>query len=536
MARQKNKNLEPAPAVAATAGQDAPEDRLDEISSLLDRAGEQIPAPLRTPLCMLLVLIMGLVMYFAGRAEPPHAFWDENYHITSAQRYLNGIGQLEPHPPLGIMLVALGEKLTGANAGLDKSRLLVDKYINGDDIPANFSFAGMRLMPSLFGALGALVFFGLMLELTGSRLIALCFSTLYLFENAWIVHFRAAHLDSFQMFFCIGTLWMFVRMWKQESALSWLQYAGMATLCGLGIMIKVNAAVLLALFPVIYFKDAGTRARGFNIGAQLGHFGLKAGVSVAAVLLVIAATFTAHALVGHEASGAGSSGNTDREFMSQTYKDYLSHQRGLGPSTLLAITDDYFKFMDHDHKGVPKLDICKPGENGSHPLHWPIHDKTINYRWDSADGLTRYVQLVGNQVSWYLGLAAVLLSFLTIANRRLFGIDAGSGRSYALIEVFTALYVLFMLLHLYLGAQRVLYLYHYFIGLLLSYVLLVLNWQNLCEFHKLRAGMRRLSALLMALAIIASGMFFLPLSNHWPLTKAQCERRNIFSEIVNCQG
>lgn len=534
MGKQKNKSG--APGVTVDTDEAAPVSRIEAFSSALDRAGEKIHASLRTPLCMLLVLILGLVMYFAGRAEPTHAFWDENYHVTSAQRYLDGIGQLEPHPPLGIMLVALGEKLSGSNAGLDTSRLLTDKYINGDDIPAGFSFAGMRLMPSLFGALGALLFFGLMLELTGSRLLALCFSSLYLFENAWIVHFRAVHLDSFQMFFCIATLWMFVRMWKQESALAWHQYAGMAVLCGLGIMIKVNAALLLALFPLIYFKDGGTRTLGLDLVAQLRHFGLKAGASIVALLLVVAATFGVHALVGHEASGAGSSGDTDREFMSQTYKDYLAHQRSLGPSTLLAITNDYFKFMDHDHKGVPKLDVCKPGENGSHPLHWPIHDKTINYRWDSANGLTRYVQLVGNQVSWYLGLAAVLLSFLTIANRRLFGIDTGSGRSYALIEVFTGIYLLFMLLHLYLGAQRVMYLYHYFIGLLVSYLLLVLNWQNLCEFHKLGTGVRRLSALLMAVAIIASGLFFLPLSNHWPLSKAQCERRNVFSEIVSCQG
>jgi dolichyl-phosphate-mannose-protein mannosyltransferase len=533
MARQKNNG----PAASAEPRTETPlVDFVDRTSDALDRVASRIPSAWKTPLCMLMVLILGLIMYFAGRAEPTHAFWDENYHVTSAERYLAGVGQLEPHPPLGLMLIALGEKLSGANAGIDKTPLLADKYINGDKIPEGFSFAGMRLMPSLFGALGALLFLGLMIELTGSRLIGLLFSSLYLFENAWIVHFRAVHLDSFQMFFCIGTLWMFLRMWKQTSALSWRQYAGMALLCGLGIMIKVNAAMLLALFPVIYFKDAGTRGIGFSWTAQLRHFGIKAGASVATVLLVTATTFTLHAIVGTKPVPPGSSGNTDNEFMSQTYKDYLGQQQTLTPSTLLAISTDYFKFMDHDHKGVPKLDVCKPGENGSHPLHWPIQDKTINYRWDSANGFTRYVQLVGNQVSWYLGLAAVLLSFLTIANRRLFNIDTGNGRSYALIEVFTAIYVVFMLLHLYLGAQRVMYLYHYFIGLLISYLLIVLNWQNLCDFHKVRKSVRRLSALLIALAVLASGMFFLPLSNHWPLNKEQCERRNIFSHIVSCQG
>lgn len=509
---------------------------IDRASEKLDAVAARVPPHVQTLLCVLVVLILGFLMYFAGRAEPRNAFWDENYHITSAERYIEGMGQLEPHPPLGLMLIALGEKLSGDNAGIDKSPLVADKYIQGDKVPKGFSYAGMRLMPSLFGALGALLFLGLMMELTGSRLIGLLFSSLYLFENAWIVHFRAVHLDSFQMFFCIGMLWMFVRMWKSSTALSWKQYAGLSVLAALGIMIKVNAALLLALFPVIYFKDAATQAIGWRWGAQLRNFGLKAGVSVLALVVIAAITFTLHAVIGNTPTSAGSSANTDKQFMSQPYKEYLAHERSLTPSVLLDIGDDYFKFMNHDHKGVPKLDVCKPGENGSAPLSWPLHHKTINYRWDSNNGFTRYVQLAGNQVSWYLGLAAILLSFLTIANRRLFGVEAGNGRTYALIEVFTALYVIFMLLHLYLGAQRVMYLYHYFMGLLVSYLLIVLNWQNMSELHGFSTGVKRLSAALLAAAIIASGMFFLPLSNHWPLSKQQCELRNIFSNVVSCQG
>lgn len=509
----------------------------DQSMAAVNKLAARIPAWLHTPLCLLLVLVLGYFMYFANHAEPGHAFWDENYHMTAAQHYVDGVGFLETHPPLGKLFIAAGEKLVGANAGRDMSELSRATYVDGNKLPEGFSFAGMRLMPSLFGALSALLFFGLMLELTGSRLNALLFSSLYLFENAWIVHFRAVHLDSFQMFFSLGALWLFVRMWKCEGPIAWTRYASTAALCGLAIMVKVNASLLLALFPVLYFKDAGTRAAGWNILAQLRHFALKSGAAIASILLITTLVFTVHALVGTKSPNPLEPlGEKDIPHMSATYQEYLNFKQPLSPAILFAITRDYFNFMQTDNKGVPKLDVCKPGENGSHPLHWPIHDKTINYRWDSADGFTRYVQLAGNQFSWYLGLAAVLLSFLTIANRRIFGVDSGSGRAYALIEVFTGLYIVFMLLHFYLGAQRVMYLYHYFLGLLISYILIVLNWQNLCEFHQLKARTRSLIVAGLTVCIIASGMFFLPLSNHQPLNKQQCEMRNIFSRIVDCQG
>lgn len=495
-----------------------------------------LPAWLRLPLCLAIVVTIGFWMYFDGRAAPKHPFWDENYHLTSAQRYLDRTAQLEPHPPLGLLLIAAGEKLSGTNPGVDKSALSRVKYINGDDMPVNFSFAGMRLMPSLFGALGSVLFFMMVLELTENRLAALFFSALYLFENAWIVHFRAVHLDSFQIFFCMAAIWVFLRQWKRDTPIPWHQYAWLGCLCSAATLVKVNGVVMLMIFPVMYFRDRGTW-QCHSWAAQARHFLFKTGVSVLGVLVVAYAVFTVHALVGnHPGNPRYEATQKDMRFMSAPYLDYLNGRSGLTPVTVTAIMRDYFRYMDNDHLGVPKLNICKPGENGSPPLHWPIMSKTINYRWDSDDGKTRYVQLVGNEVSWYLGLVAVLVSLMSIINRRLFAIRVGDDESYSLIEVFTGLYVVFMLLHLYLGTQRVMYLYHYFIGLLYSFVLIVLNWRYFCRLHRLNTLKRNAIAGGLALCIIASGMFFLPLSNHKQLTKNQCERRNILSTIVDCQN
>ncbi|MGC3982274.1 MAG: hypothetical protein QM808_13555 [Steroidobacteraceae bacterium] len=145
------------------------------------------------------------------------------------------------------------------------------------------------------------------------------------------------------------------------------------------------------------------------------------------------------------------------------------------------------------------------------------------------------MQLTGNQVSWCLGLLAVLLSFQLISSHRIFGQPIqGSPRTYHLIEVFTGLYVVFMLLHLWIITQRVMYLYHYFLGLVISYVLVALMWQYLCEIRPVLARNRGRILGTAAAAIFLSFWFFLPLTNHWPLTHDQCERRNVFERIVEC--
>ncbi|MEC5387619.1 phospholipid carrier-dependent glycosyltransferase [Uliginosibacterium sp. H3] len=496
---------------------------------------ERVPTWVRTIVCLLLIAIAASCAYVVNKGEPPYPFWDENYHMTSGQRYIEGIGHFEPHPPLALLLIAAGEKLSGANADIDKHQLVIDKYIDGNKMPAGFSYNGMRLMPSLFAAFGALLFFGLLYTLTGNRFIALLFSTLYVFENAYVVHFRAVHLDSIQMFFCLATIWQFVRLWKRPDTLSWKAYAWLGVLAGLAIMAKINAALLLIIFPILYFKDVATHFN-FEFARLAQDFIAKAGSAIVAILVVVLTIFAIHGAIGRKLPDPESSaGKQDIENMSPTYKEYLTQHGTLTPGVVMSITRDYFKFMDKDHLGVPKLDICKPGENGSHPLHWLIMDKTINYRWDSADGKTRYVQLVGNQVSWYLGLVSLFLSVALIVNHRFFKNAIGNRQTYHLIEVFTALYATFMVLHLYLGTQRVMYLYHYFLGLLITYVLVVLQYQYLTDLHALRTRTRLLIASGMAIAISLSFAFFAPLSNHTPLSKTQCEARNIFSHIVDCQ-
>ncbi len=487
----------------------------------------------RTPLCFLLVFVIAWIYFVRGRAEPPHLFWDENYHVTSAERYLEGVAHFEPHPPLALMLIAAGEKLSGTNQNIDKHALVIKKQISGDELPADFDFSGMRLMPGLFAAFGALAFFGLMHALFSNRLHALLLTGLYLFENVFTVHFRAVHLDSFQIFFCIAALWKFVVLWKKTKPLRPVHYASLTALIALGIMVKINAVVLLLLPVMLYMRETMAKRR-----LEIIDLFKKAGLSVICLFIVCFLVFFAHAALTRDLPGPNTpAGSQDLVNMSPGYRQYLETHGSLTPGMVVTIAIDYFKFMDKDHKGVPKLDVTKPGENGSHPMHWPFHDRNINYRWDSNDGKTRYVQLVGNQLAWYSSTAAVIFSLLLVSNRRLFGMQPlCTPQTYALIEAFTMMYAAFMVMNFWLISQRVMYLYHYFIGLVIAYVLLALVWQYLCEVNARFARIRTWVLAGVMSAYFLSYLFFLPLSNHWPMTKEQCEKRNIWiSHIVDCR-
>jgi len=517
---------------AVASQQSAPEK-----ARFVERHIDNVPGRARTFICYALLMAIAFCVFVVNRADPPHIFWDENYHVTSAQRYIDNLAQFEPHPPLGLMLIAAGEYLSGANDGIDKHVLDSTKQISGDDLPKGFSFAGMRLMPSLFAAFGALVFFALIYELLENRLYALLFSSLYVLENAFVVHFRATHLDSFQMFFAIGAFWYFARLWKSVRALKWWQYALLGVWCACSIMVKVNAVVLLVLFPLLYFKDARQQPKDARINWPV-DFLAKSGSAIAAVVVVFFAVFYLHALYSRNIAPTDTPARSqDLANMSPEYRQYLEKHETLTPRIVVIMARDYFKFMDKDHKGVPKLDVTKPGENGSHPLHWPFHDRNINYRWDSADGKTSYVQLIGNQPAWYCGTAAVILSLLLVINYRVFGIQPrGAMRTYQFIEVFTVMWAVYMALHLWIISQRVLYLYHYFIGLMISYVLLALMWKYVAE---IKPGFDRNKGKVLVGAVsffALSYWFFLPLTNHYPMTKDECELRNVWiSHIVDCQ-
>jgi dolichyl-phosphate-mannose--protein O-mannosyl transferase len=244
-----------------------------------------------------------------------------------------------------------------------------------------------------------------------------------------------------------------------------------------------------------------------------------------------------HLLVGRRLPDlATPSGTQDFGRMSREYRDYASGLTPLSPALVWAVTRDGVRNLGTEHLNAPHRRLNDVTENGSAPWHWPFHDRNITYRWDSANGSTAYVELAGNQLAWYSGTLAVFASLLLLMRHRLLRWQPG-GRpnTWQLIEGLAVLYLAFMAMSLVYESRRVMYLYHYFPGLLLSYVLLALWWQWGRERSRrfARHGTSVL-ATVMGLFLLCY-LFFLPLSNHVPLTKAECSRRNIWiSYVLDC--
>ncbi len=170
-----------------------------------------------------LVLALSTMNFLVGIGQPSRLIWDEKYYLTAAQRYEDGTAQFASHPPLGLMLIAAGDALLHPNRGTDTHAIGLGKQVSDERLPQHYSFTGVRLMSGVFAVIGALLFFLVILTLTRSVFSATLLSNLYVFQNAFIVHFRAAHLDAFQLAFALAASAVFrceCRPWPAQLAVA----------------------------------------------------------------------------------------------------------------------------------------------------------------------------------------------------------------------------------------------------------------------------------------------------------------------------
>ncbi len=206
-------------------------------------------------LAPLLLLTIAAITYGTRYWQPQSLFWDENYHVASAQKHLDGVMFMEPHPPLGKQLIALGEWLVGDNDGRDTAALLIRDHVSGTQLPSGYRFRGVRLASVLLSIVSVLLAYALLQRITGQRLLAASFAVLLALDNALVVHARAAMLEGIQLCFVLLSLWLFTASVTRGSAIRLHDYLRLGAAIGLAIAVKLNAAVLLLLMPALYFVD-----------------------------------------------------------------------------------------------------------------------------------------------------------------------------------------------------------------------------------------------------------------------------------------
>lgn len=465
---------------------------------------------------VLAVLAIGYFTYFNRYSTPASLFWDENYHITSAEKYISGVMFMEPHPPLGKLFISLGEVILDPNSNIDKGVFLETDYIK--ELPKGFSFTGVRLFPTLFSVFSALFFFGILFQIVRNALFSFIFTGLYLFDNAIIVHSRSAMLEGTQLFFVLAALWYCVYLLKSRKDVTKMQCLFLGAVCGLAIAVKINSCILLGLIAFIlldhYFKLSEIKTKKIILDAAARTF-----VFLFGVCAVFMTVFYIHFALGNKVAA-----NHTYE-ASPAYMKILEQHANRNPLNFPVMLRDNFRYIVKYQNGVPRLNRTSPDENGSSPAEWVVGSKTINYRWDKyPDNKVSYKYLMGNPVIWLSGLIGIILAGVLLLGKFIYNLEIKNKELFGYIAGFSFLYAAYMISVL--QVDRVLYLYHYFVPLLMSLILFALSLYYIYETEiKNRDRVTYISFILFMLIVFGVYMYFSPFTYYARLTAGEFMNR-----------
>ncbi len=462
----------------------------------------------------LAVLLIAFATYFANYYNPAAVFWDENYHIASAQKYLEGVMYMEPHPPLGKLFIALGEWILHPNAGLDLTYFTQTDYIK--HFPKGYSWAGVRLFPALFGTFSGLLFFLILYRISRHAELSFLFSSLYLFENGFILQSRSAMLESTQIFFIFATVLYFLVILDREK-IGYRHYFGFGILMGLSLMVKANGLILILLYPALFLYRVKWDHGRLK---ALWRFVVDGAVIVLGMAIVTVAVFYVHFALGQKLAKKHYSASSQ-------YVKVIQEHETANPANFPLMMKDNFRYMKNYSKGVPRYNPCKKGENGSLAVTWPFINKTINYRWSKKDGKVSYLYLMGNPVIWFSVVLAVIVATALMLAHFVFGLQIADRRLFFLIGTFLAIYYSYMITMF--NIERVMYLYHYFIPLFTGTFVLFTLFVYLFK-PSIESGSRLLmfAVTLFAAEIVLTYWFFGPFTYYKPLSTMEFLQRQWF--------
>lgn len=459
------------------------------------------------------LLLLSYFTYVHNFWNPPALFWDENYHIASAQKYQNGTFFMEPHPPLGKLMIAAGEVLLNRNP--EDNQFIGTDYATNP--PAGFSFAGYRFFPVMLAWFTVPVVFAIFMLVTRRKhLWALLLSFLYVFDNAYIVHSRSAMLESTMLFFSALTVLAFLLLleWKNDpkrlrnvSILLGASFAAaLATKAFALLFVLLVPFALIALWP--------------NVRTFAKHFLLPAVIAFAVVYCGIwQIHFSRGTTIVPTLPDAG------YYQASEEYKTILANGKTSSPFAFPYMLRDSLAFVGHYQAGVPKLDLAKADENGSPWFLWPLGGRTISYRWETPDGSAyRYLYLQSNPVVWGLGFLGVLLTFALLTASVLAPGNVVLQNRFRMFVLFT-LYCGFMAAVS--RIDRVMYLYHYFLPLFFSFILFGYAFVEIQNIAKFKLTDDRKTTILLTLGVLIFGafQFFRPLSYYEAISDEAFVRR-----------
>ncbi len=398
----------------------------------------------------MIILVASIAVHFAFFGYPKETVFDEVHFGKFISGYFTHEYFFDIHPPLGKLILSGAGYVTGFQPGFSFANI-------GEAFPDS-AYLWLRLLPTIAGTLLPIVIFLLALELGFSKTGSTGAGLLVVFEGALLVQSRFMLLDAFLLLFGFAAWWLYAR-YRNKNALGYL--IGAAVFAGLSLSVKWTGVTFLGIIGVLELIRL-VRTPSLR---RIGNLTLLVAIPAALYFSIFAIHFS---LLSK--SGPGDA------FMTQEFREHK-----------LSVFQEFLELN-------VQMYTSNAGLTATHPYSskwytWPFMLRPIYY-WND---LGAKIYLMGNPVVWWASTFGIFYVLITVI--------ASIPRSPKLLMLMSGAYLVNMLP--FIGIDRAMFLYHYFIGLVIAILALAYLIDHLKSRTKVFAG-------LIALAMI-SFIFFAPL-------------------------
>jgi dolichyl-phosphate-mannose--protein O-mannosyl transferase len=381
---------------------------------------------------ILLVIVLGAIVHFAGLTYPRQVVFDEVHWGKSVSAYCcTGQRVFDIHPPHGKLLLTLGAKLGGYDGRFSFATI----GLPYTDQPVFF----LRLVPALVGIAIPPLFLLFLRYLDASPPAALLGALALVFDNAILLETRLILFDGILVASILASLVCLLAADRATSKRSGrVLSVGCGAFAGLAVGTKFTGLVAPALICIYLATRVVARRR--ELGACLQQFAIV----VAAALVVYLGGWAIHFALLPNPGPADAFHPTTGHFFHDLW---VIHQ------TMLS----------------SNFGLTQTHPDASRPLTWPLM-KVAPYFW-AGDGASIY--LVGNPVVWWgaslLFVVFTVNSLLMMVTR--LRVDAPGPAQACVWLPFVGYLIAYLP---FFGITRVIFLYHYLTPLVFSVAFVVL--------------------------------------------------------------
>jgi len=398
---------------------------------------------------LIVLLVASIVTRFAFFGHPNQVVFDEVHFGKFISAYYTHQYYFDIHPPLGKLLVAGFGKLFNFHPEYSFANI-------GQAFP-DHAYLFLRFLPTLAGTLLPIIIFLLALELGMAPLVAFFAGMLVVLDNALLAQSRYILLDMFLLSFGFSSLLFYFR-YKNGKGVGNLLW--MALLGGLSAGVKWTGLAFLGLAGIVEFIDIIRTVQFKRLINLVLYFAVIPFVVYFSIFLIHFSLLTK--------SGDGDAFMTP-EFRATLIGTADSQNPTIHP---LNVWQKFIELNKEMYTANATLTATHP--YGSKWYTWPLMLRPIYY-WNGTDDSAattsighppaeEKIYLIGNPIVWWGSTVAVLYLLLTLLGNFKFSIF-----NFQKLKVPLILLGGYLMNFLpFIGISRVMFLYHYFAGLIFA--------------------------------------------------------------------